>query len=245
MARIHHSTKRRRNRVIWDPLFRAEPPEGGKLFDRMCLPQEASRSTECTRDQPFWVHRRFQLSPRNVHRSGCAPPAEGTPVPSGVVVGARTPNPRTFIQPSAGTGRHVEVAMGAARGTTRPRAWRARLDQPSSAPTISATRGAIAAPAVGQLLGEPRPADEHVGDAERELLADGPRDLGLQVVDLRAERSQQAEPLAEARRRRSPASRGGPRVARRDVVRGRRRRREPAGQRVDERVQRRAARRRR
>ena len=69
--------------------------------------------------------------------------------------------------------------------------------------------------AVGQGHREAHPAREHVVEAERQLLARRPGDLGLEMRHVVAERSQQVRPTAQRHDRPGRASRVGRRGARR------------------------------
>ena len=62
---------------------------------------------------------------------------------------------------------------------------------------ICATRGAIAAPRSRQLLGQPRPASEHIVERQRELVTDRPQDLGLEERAAGDERTEQVALGAE------------------------------------------------
>ena len=66
---------------------------------------------------------------------------------------------------------------------------------------IAATRRRDRRAAVGQLLSEPGPPGEDVVERERELVADGPGDLGLEEGAARDERPEQVELGARARPR--------------------------------------------
>ena len=103
----------------------------------------------------------------------------------------RSPRPRAPLGASAG-GATENSRRADARYVSTSSAWRAVAPAELGAEDLGHPRGDRGA-AVGELLGEPGPAGEHVVERQGELVADGPRDLGLEERTARDERPEQVE----------------------------------------------------
>ena len=105
--------------------------------------------------------------------------------------------------------RDRELAPSAdARNESTSRRWRAS-PQSRSAARIGSDPRRDRGPAVGQLLGQPRPAREDVIDRQRQLVASRPGDLGLEEEAARRPVDAAGRVRRRGRRRRAPRSRAG------------------------------------
>ena len=90
----------------------------------------------------------------------------------------------------------TENSRARRRGTSRPRGLAGLAPAEVGAEDLGDARGDGGA-AVGQLLGEARPAGQDVVERQRQLVAGGPGDLGLEERPTRDERPEQVQLRAE------------------------------------------------